>query len=200
MSESDREDDETTERHVRSGTQRPAAAPTLPSRGGLEHTGALETGDIVDADALRSGFSITANPAPTAFSAAPARGERIGEGSRFEIIDKLGQGGMGHVFRATDSHLDRTVAIKFILQSHGMPVEQLATLMKREAKATAKLNHENIVAIFDMDAYNGMPFLVMELLDGQSLDMMIERTQLAPLRATRIMTQVSRGLMHAHSN
>jgi len=199
MTDRDREHD--TEREVRAGAgERPSAAPTLASNDGGEGREALTTGDMADADALRSGFSITANPAPTAFSRAPSRGERIGEGSRFEIIDKLGQGGMGHVFRATDTHLDRTVAIKFILQSHGMPVEQLATLLKREAKATAKLNHENIVAIFDMDAYDGMPFLVMELLDGQSLDVMIERTALAPLRATRVMTQVARGLMHAHSN
>jgi TOMM system kinase/cyclase fusion protein len=200
MSESDREDDETTERQVRRSAQRASAALTLPSRGGVDHTDALDTGDLVDADALRSGLSITANPALSAFSVAPVRGERIGEGRRFEIVEKLGQGGMGHVFRAVDSNLDRPVAIKFILQSHGMPLEQLATLLKREAKATAKLNHENIVAIHDMDAYNGMPFLVMELLDGQSLDVMIERIPLSPLRATRVMAQVARGLMHAHAN
>jgi TOMM system kinase/cyclase fusion protein len=130
----------------------------------------------------------------------PTRGDRIGENGRFEILEQLGTGGMGNVFRAIDSHLDRTVAIKFILQNQDLPVEQLAGLLKREAKVTAKLNHENIVAIFDMDAYGGVPFLVMELLEGQSLDVLLERSRLTPARATRIMLQVARGLMHAHSN
>ena len=201
MSESDLEDDEATVRHVRTGAVlRSVGSPTLASRKADNGTEPIPTDELADADALRSGFSVTAGAATRAFSSAPVRGQRIGEGRRFEIIEKLGQGGMGHVFRAVDSHLDRTVAIKFILQSHGMPVEQLAKLLKREAKATAKLNHENIVAIYDMDAYEGMPFLVMELLDGQSLDVMIERVPLAPLRATRIMAQVARGLMHAHES
>jgi serine/threonine protein kinase len=127
-------------------------------------------------------------------------GDRIGEGARFEIVEKVGGGGMGHVFRAIDTHLDRTVAIKFILENGGLPLEQLVALLRREAKATAKLNHENIVAIFDMDAYEGVPFLVMELLDGQSLDAMMDRSRLGPLRATEIMIHVARGLAHAHAN
>lgn len=130
----------------------------------------------------------------------PMPGERLGENDRFEIVEKLGAGGMGHVFRAIDWHLDRTVAIKFILQTGGMSLERLIAMLRLEAKATAKLNNENIVAIFDMDTYRGMPFLVMELLDGQSLDVMLERSQMSPLRATQIMTQVARGLSHAHAN
>ena len=74
---------------------------------------------------------------------------------------------MGHVFRAIDRNLDRTVAIKFILQNGRLPIDQLVAMLRGEAKTTAKLNHENIVAIFDMDANRGMPFLVMELLDGR---------------------------------
>jgi TOMM system kinase/cyclase fusion protein len=198
MSESDREDNDSTARKLPTGAGGRPSARTLDRRSEADCT-VLTTSNGADARALRSGLSFTTDPL-TGTLAAASPGERIGEGYRFEIIDKLGQGGMGHVFRAFDSHLDRTVAIKFILQSHGMPLEQLATLLKREAKATAKLNHENIVAIFDMDAYNGMPFLVMELLDGQSLDVLTARTLLAPLRATRIMLQVARGLMHAHGN
>jgi TOMM system kinase/cyclase fusion protein len=137
-----------------------------------------------------------ASPPPN----TPMPGDRFGEDDRFEIVEKLGAGGMGHVFRAVDWHLDRTVAIKFILQTRGMPLEQLITMIRGEAKATAKLNHENIVAIFDMDAFQGMPFLVMELLDGQSLDVMLERSRMRPLRAIEIMTQVARGLAHAHAH
>jgi TOMM system kinase/cyclase fusion protein len=132
--------------------------------------------------------------------ASPMRGDRLGENDRFEIVERLGAGGMGHVFRAVDWHLDRIVAIKLILQHGEMPLDQLVAMLRSEAQATAKLNHENIVAIFDMDAYRGMPFLVMELLDGQSLDVMLRRSRMSPLRATQIMTQVARGLSHAHAN
>ena len=134
------------------------------------------------------------------FLGAPKRGDRIGEHQRFEIVEKLGEGGMGHVFRAIDSHLGRTVAVKFILQTQSMPLEQLITQLEREARVTARLNHQNIVAIFDMGAFNGVPFLVMELLDGQSLDVIMGSARILPLRATAIMLQVARGLSHAHEN
>lgn len=131
---------------------------------------------------------------------SPKRGDHLGKENRFEIIEKIGAGGMGQVFRAVDRHLDRIVAIKLILRSAGMPLDQLVTMLRREAKVTAKLNHENIVAIFDMDVYRGMPFIVMELLDGQSLNVMLKRSRMSPLRATQIMTQVACGLSHAHAN
>jgi TOMM system kinase/cyclase fusion protein len=165
-------------------TDAPFDAPTsarLPS--GVEPAGRLDVTPVADP---------AANP--------PAPGERFGENDRFEIVEKLGVGGMGYVFRALDRHLDRTVAIKFVLHRGSMPLDQLVAMLRREAKATAKLHHENIVAIFDMDTYRGMPFLVMELLDGQSLDVMLERSRLSPLRATQIMKEVAAGLTHAHVN
>jgi TOMM system kinase/cyclase fusion protein len=145
-------------------------------------------------------YSPTFSPGPLSSRISPAPGDRFGENDRFEIVERLGVGGMGHVFRAVDWHLDRAVAVKFILQNREMPLAQLVAMLKREAKTTAKLNHENIVSIFDMDAYNGVPFLVMELLAGQSLDAMMKSSRLSPLRATRIMAQVARGLLHAHTN
>src|SRR5262245_42480586 len=152
-----------------------------------------------DAATSLSGPSEPLPPTGEPAGYSPSPGERIGDTDRFEIVEKLGAGGMGHVFRAIDRHLDRTVAIKFILQNGRMPLDQLVAMIRGEAKTTAKLNHENIVAIFDMDANRGMPFLVMELLDGQSLDVMLERSQIDPLRAVQIMTQVARGLSHAHT-
>ncbi|HYP86725.1 MAG TPA: serine/threonine-protein kinase, partial [Polyangiaceae bacterium] len=141
-----------------------------------------------------------APPSASAFLGAPRRGDLIGQNQRFEIVEKLGEGGMGHVFRAIDSHLDRTVAVKFILHTQQLPLDQLISQLEREARVTARLNHENIVAIFDMGAYNGVPFLVMELLDGQSLDVLMETSRISVLRATAIMQQVARGLSHAHKN
>ncbi len=131
---------------------------------------------------------------------APRRGDRIGANQRFELMEKLGEGGMGHVFRAIDAHLGRTVAVKFILETHSLPLEELITQLEREARVTAQLNHQNIVGIFDIGTFNGVPFLVMELLDGQPLDVVMESSRILPLRATAIMLQVARGLRHAHEN
>ena len=152
-----------------------------------------------DAATSLSGPGDPVAPAGEPAGYSPMPGERLGDTDRFEIVEKLGAGGMGHVFRAIDRHLDRTVAIKFILQNGRLPIDQLVAMLRGEALTTAKLNHENIVAIFDMDANRGMPFLVMELLDGQSLDVMLERSRIDPLRAVQIMTQVARGLSHAHT-
>jgi TOMM system kinase/cyclase fusion protein len=131
---------------------------------------------------------------------SPMLGDRLGKKDRFEIVERLGAGGMGQVFRAVDRHLDRIVAIKLILPNGGIPPDQLIAILRHEGKVTAKLNHENIVAVFDMDVYRGMPFIVMELLDGQSLNVMLERSRMSPLRAAQIMKQVARGLSHAHAN
>ena len=163
--------------------------------GSDHYTGSGQTTQLAGGSTSPSGPAV-ASP----FAVSPGRGDRLGKNERFEIIEKLGAGGMGEVFRATDRHLDRIVAIKLILQNGGIPADQLVALLRREAKVTAKLNHENIVAIFDMDVYHGMPFIVMELLDGQSLNLMLERSRMTPLRATQIMTQVARGLSHAHAN
>jgi TOMM system kinase/cyclase fusion protein len=163
--------------------------------GSDDDTDAGQTTQATFGPTFRNGPTM-ANPS----AVSPITGDRLGKEDRFEIIEKIGAGGMGQVFRAVDRHLDRIVAIKLILQNVGRSVDHLVAILHREAKVTAKLNHENIVAIFDMDVYHGMPFIVMELLDGQSLNMMIERSRMTPLRAVQIMTQIARGLSHAHAN
>ena len=132
----------------------------------------------------------------TVFS--PVAGTRFGDDDRFEIVKELGAGGMGKVFRAIDWKLDRPVAIKFILQAAHLPWDQLVDLLSQEAKATAKLNHENIVAIFDLGTWDGVPYLVMELMEGETLDAILERDRVPPQRAVDLMSDVARGLDHAH--
>jgi TOMM system kinase/cyclase fusion protein len=177
------------------GRLRPPGAPSLDAPGTLNPVDPLSEmptmlGPLSGAQTIDRSL-----PAHT-----PVPGERFGEKDRFEIVGRLGLGGMGHVFRAVDRYLDRAVAIKFILQTGQLPLKQLVAMLRQEAKATAKLNHENIVAIYDIDLYQEIPFLVMELLDGQSLDVILDRSRIGPLRATQIMTQVARGLAHAHAN
>ncbi len=139
-------------------------------------------------------------PAQAAAEGLPVPGTRFGgdDGRRFELVELLGRGGMGAVFLARDHVLDRTIALKFITASANAPREHVVALTRQEARAAARLNHESITRVFDLDTYQGMPFLVMEHLEGQSLSSVAEGGEFDALRATRIVADVARGLGHAH--
>ena len=86
----------------------------------------------------------------------------------YEIADPLGAGGMGEVYRAKDTKLDRDVAIKVLPDLFASDPERLARF-EREAKVLASLNHPNIAAIYGLEDINGRRFLVMELVEGETL-------------------------------
>src|SRR5271167_1739757 len=86
----------------------------------------------------------------------------------YEIIGQLGAGGMGEVYRAKDTRLDRTVAIK-VLPSHLSSDAELKQRMEREAKAISALQHANICTLHDIGSQDGTDYLVMEYLEGQTL-------------------------------
>src|SRR6185436_1519640 len=128
----------------------------------------------------------------------PRVGDTIGERGRFVVTETIGMGGMGIVCRARDQQLDRSVAIKFVQWNRQIPWGQLTALLRQEAKATAQLSHENIVAIFDIGAWGNVPFLVMEHLEGEPLSQLMRREQLTTERVLEIMIDVLAGLSHAH--
>jgi class 3 adenylate cyclase/predicted ATPase len=128
------------------------------------------------------------------------QGDRFGKNKRFEITGRLGAGGMGVVFAAADRQLERSVAIKFILPDPKIPLDQLVKILRREAMATARLRHDNIVAIFDIATWKRVPYLVMEHLEGLSLSEVLSQERLSLLRATEVMIDVARGISHAHEN
>src|SRR6185295_5553852 len=102
----------------------------------------------------------------------PVVGERLGgrDGRRFELLQELGKGAMGLVYRARDEELQRVVALKFLLPRTGLSDGRMITLLKQEARAVAQLNDENNVQIFDVAEWQAdpwqpqVPFLVMECL------------------------------------
>ncbi|QRN95417.1 protein kinase [Archangium violaceum] len=137
----------------------------------------------------------------------PRPGERMGgrDGRRFEILEELGGGAMGLVFRARDAELQRVVALKFLLPREEGPGEnRMVALLKQEARAVAQLDHENIVRIFDVSEWEGgswerpVPFLVMECLEGEPLSTQLQRGLPGLKRSVEILESVAAGLAHAH--
>ncbi|HEV3457228.1 MAG TPA: serine/threonine-protein kinase, partial [Thermoanaerobaculia bacterium] len=121
-------------------------------------------------------------------------GSRLGP---YEVLSPIGAGGMGEVYKARDTRLDRLVAIKVLPAAVAGDAERLARF-DREAKAVAALSHPNILAIHDFRDEDGIVFAVMELLDGQSLRERLDEGLLPPRRAIDYAAQIARGLAAAH--
>src|SRR5215216_2743715 len=108
-----------------------------------------------------------------------AAGQRLGP---YEILAPLGAGGMGEVYRARDTRLGREVALKLLPESFTYDAERIARF-RREAQVLASLNHPHIAAIHGVDEVNGQQFLILELVDGETLAQRIARGAL-PLEET----------------
>jgi hypothetical protein len=133
-------------------------------------------------------------------SAVASLADRLGRGTRlgpYEILAKVGEGGMGEVYRAHDIRLDRAVAIKVLPAEFAADPDRLARF-EREARATAALNHPNIVAVYDVGTLGDMSYLVTELLEGQTLRSVLGGTRLPVTRAVEYGAQVARALGAAH--
>ena len=121
-------------------------------------------------------------------------GTRLGP---YEILSPLGAGGMGEVYRARDSRLDREVAIKVLPEHLSRDPEAMARF-EREAKAVAALSHPNILAIHDFGREQGVCFAVMELLEGETLRARLRQAALPWRRAVEVAVAVAEGLSAAH--
>jgi serine/threonine protein kinase/tetratricopeptide (TPR) repeat protein len=116
--------------------------------------------------------------------------------SHYRILDKIGAGGMGEVYRATDTKLGRDVALKVLPPDLADP-DRLPRF-QREARAVAALNHPHIVTIYSVEEANGVHFLTMELIEGQSLDRLIPEGGLPVERIRQIATALAEALAAAH--
>ena len=119
--------------------------------------------------------------------------------SHYKILEKLGSGGMGDVYKAEDLKLGRQVALKF-LASHLVSDPEVRKRFEREAKAAASLNHPNICTVHEIDEADGKIFLAMELVKGDSLESHIEKGPLALKESLYIARQAAEGLQEAHAN
>src|SRR4051812_22245430 len=117
----------------------------------------------------------------------------------YTILEKIGAGGMGHVFRARDMRLERDVAIK-VLPPGALSDDSTRKRFRREALALSRLNHPNIATVHDFDTDSGVDFLVMELVSGQSLSDRLAGGQPHEAEVIRLGAQLADGLAAAHEN
>ena len=122
-------------------------------------------------------------------------GDRIG---RYEILAPIGAGSMGEVYCARDSQLDRSVAIKILTSSRQDTARQLERF-QREARAIARITHPYICTIHDVGEVNGVPFLVMELLEGETLAERLESGPVPVDRAVALAADIAAALDAAHA-
>jgi serine/threonine protein kinase len=121
-------------------------------------------------------------------------GTRLGP---YEILSPIGAGGMGEVYRAKDTRLDRTVAVK-VLASHLSEDPEGKQRFEREARAISSLSHPHICALYDVGADRGLDYLVMELLEGETLAERLGKGPLPPAQALRFGVEIAEALGAAH--
>src|SRR4249920_3060984 len=123
-----------------------------------------------------------------------AAGTRLGP---YEILAPIGAGGMGEVYKAKDTRLERTVAIK-VLPQHLSASPEVRQRFEREAKTISQLSHSHICALYDVGNQDGVEYLVMELLEGESLSDRLARGALPLEQTLRFGTEIADALDKAH--
>src|SRR5437660_6286721 len=121
-------------------------------------------------------------------------GTRLG---RYEIRAKIGEGGMGEVYRARDEKLSRDVAIKVLPADLSTNSDRLHRF-EQEAQAVGALNHPNILAVYDVGMHDSAPYVVSELLEGETLREALNQRALATRKAIEYAVQLAHGLAGAH--
>jgi serine/threonine protein kinase len=165
-----------------------------PSVGEIRFEAAFEPNTLIyDAETsvpARLGDAVPATPARE-----PATLERI---AHFRIVGKIGEGGMGVIYRATDEYLQRVVALKVIGgKDKSVDTEHTQRLL-REARAASRINHPNVVTIYAAGEADGVSFIAMELVDGRELSKIVGPEGLETERALEIAAQIADGLGAAH--
>ncbi len=135
-----------------------------------------------------------ATPAATGL-ALPQPGERVGG---FELLEELGRGGMGVVYRARQSRLGRVVALKMIRRGQADAAE--LARFRVEAEAIARLSHPNIVQVFEVGEHGGLPFVALEFCPGGSLAERLRGTTLPPAEAAAVVAALARAMQAAHEH
>jgi tRNA A-37 threonylcarbamoyl transferase component Bud32 len=150
---------------------------------------------------LQGVFASAVSPMNTAAYTGPYTAPSVEDAAAFfpqlEVLDKIGQGGMGAVYKARQPNLDRVVALKLIRPREDDPT--FAERFSREAKALARLSHPNIVTVYEFGEAGGSQYLLMEFVDGVTLRDAMRTKSLAPQAALKVIGQICDALQFAHS-
>src|SRR5467141_1092396 len=119
--------------------------------------------------------------------------------SHYRIVSRIGAGGMGELYLAQDTKLDRRVALKILPADVALNRDRMERFV-REAKSAASLNHPNIAHIYEIAEADGVHFIAMELVEGETLDANISGKPLQLKEALAIATQIAEGLSEAHGH
>ena len=161
-------------------------------------------------ETLGLGAEITPHPSAPASSSRTQSAETLSEEVKlalanasqrigpYVVLSELGRGGMGVVHRCHDTRLHRDVAVK-IVRNLGADSEVQLARFKQEARAAAKIRHPGIVAIHEVGEDQGQPYLVMDYVEGQTLEELLESEQLTPHRIAELIREIALTLDHAHS-
>lgn len=145
-------------------------------------------------EAIRAQGKTPETPKVETKRAALAPGERFG---RYLIVEEIGRGGMGVVFRARDEGLKRDVALKILQEGPGSDA-RLLERFQREASLAARLRHPGIVAVHEVGIERGVHFFTMDFVDGYTLDLLLANKRMSRDEAVRIIEDVARAIHHAH--
>ena len=168
----------------------------------LDATVARAAGTITDTGAEAGAVDAAA---PTVAGRAGARrrddaAELIGRSlGRYRVLARLGAGGMGVVWAALDPALDRRVAVKVLPSRAGASRDHLEVRLRREAQALARLEHPNVIAVYDVGVAADSVFVAMQLVDGVTLDAYVAREHATPAAIAALFVQACRGLAAAHA-
>ena len=169
---------------------------TMPDNDPMEKQAPLAGLD--PADLLRQGFDddTLIVGAPSAFNPPPLE-ELAAIFTQFEILELIGQGGMGAVYKVRQKDLDRIVALKILTPGIGQSTE-FSSRFTREARALAKLNHPGIVTLHEFGQQDGLYFILMEFVDGVNLAQLMKTGRISPREALAIVPQICDALQYAH--
>jgi serine/threonine-protein kinase len=148
------------------------------------------------ATAQFAAFALPRPDAPTV-PAATTDAPTPGSFGDYEVLDELGRGGMGVVYRARQKSLDRIVAIKMMREARLSSDSDRGRFLA-EAESAARLKHPNIVTVFEVGRHDGLPYIVMEYVEGRNLSQHLSEGPLPPREAARLVAEVARAVQHAH--
>ncbi len=196
--ELDANDESVIESHIAGCTVCESKLAQMSDDGQLQRWQYLLGGSKPSWDSFQPSPAVYAAIGPARHEAARPRSESTLDVEGFDFLEIAGRGGMGIVYKALQKSLDRIVAVKVIHSAN--PDEKHISRFIREAESIAKIQHQNVLQIYEVGDHDDSPFLVLEFVDGPSLAERLERQPQDPRQTAQLVLQLTRGVAAAHQH